>query len=247
MGKIQQVTIADIDETNGSVALNKLATQHGEENVTFIKCDVTKDAKIRDALMRTKSKFGRLDVIMNNAGIMNEKDFELLININLTAVIRGTTLGLKHLRKDQGGNGGVILNTASVSGLKPSFCNPVYGASKHGVVGYTRSLASSLSPSMATHGVRVNCLCPDFTDTPMVRSLESADSVSKRGIHHAEKLSDYVCKNIDGMLKASVVAESAIKLLADDSKNGAAMIVTGRGVAFIDPPEHPFFTDKTLE
>ncbi|XP_013401738.1 15-hydroxyprostaglandin dehydrogenase [NAD(+)] [Lingula anatina] len=239
-----KVAVIDVNSEAGRTAVSNLAVKYGEANVIFVKCDVTEDGDIEEAFKQTIAKYGRLDVIMNNAGILNESNYKLMISVNLTAAITGTMLGMKYLRKDQGGNGGVILNMSSISGLKPSLCLPAYAATKHGIVGYTRSMANSMAADINVHGVRFNCVCPEFTDTPMVRSLESVDSLNRRGIHHAQALSNYVSENVDGMIKVSYIADNIIKLLADETKNGAAMLITSKGVAFIDPPEHPYFSDR---
>ncbi|XP_013401741.1 15-hydroxyprostaglandin dehydrogenase [NAD(+)] [Lingula anatina] len=234
-----KVALSDIDTKLGAEALNKLMTQYGESNVIFIKCDVTKDEEIEDALKKTKATFGRLDIIMNNAGIVNEKDYKLCISVNVTAVISGTLMGMEYLRKDRGGNGGVVLNVASMAGLKPYHYFPAYAATKHGVVGYTRSIAHSMAPDIANHGVRFNAVCPDFTDTPLVRGLETKKSLEERGVYHMDELSKFIAKNVDDMIRVSTVAENIVKLLADENKNGAIMLIKETGASFLDSPDLP--------
>ncbi|XP_046568434.1 15-hydroxyprostaglandin dehydrogenase [NAD(+)]-like [Haliotis rubra] len=82
------------------------------------KCDVTNVAEFEDAFKAAVSKFGHVDVMCNNAGILDERIWEKELEINFTAVVRGTMMALNHMRKDKGGRGGVIINTASTAGMR---------------------------------------------------------------------------------------------------------------------------------
>ncbi|SVD50048.1 uncharacterized protein METZ01_LOCUS402902, partial [marine metagenome] len=120
------------------------------------------------------AEFGRLDVLFNNAGIEGriiglldypEEDFDRVINVNL----RGVWLGMKYSAPAMIANGGgAIVNTASVAGLMGARGLCAYVASKHGVLGLTKSAALELVPQ----GVRVNAVCPSPIETRMMRSLE---------------------------------------------------------------------------
>src|SRR5690606_256050 len=126
-----------------------------------------------------------------------------------TGVIDGTRLAVNALKA---GRGGVIINTASMGGLLPMPTAPVYAASKAGVVNFTRSLAYLAEEA----NIRVNAVCPTFTDTPLVwRSGE-------------ERVKEAM-EQVGGILQPQDVAAGVIELIEDDSRAGAIMRVTVRG------------------
>jgi 15-hydroxyprostaglandin dehydrogenase (NAD) len=169
------------------------------------------------------AQFSRLDVLCNNAGVgepgdLFEEDvdptpFERLIAINLTAVIRGTRLGVEKM--SELGRGGVIVNTASMGGLRPMPTAPVYAATKAGVVNFSRSLAHL----QAEMNIRVNAICPSFVDTPLVW---------RAGPERVQAMSAQL-----GLLEPSLIAEGLVQLIKDDDKAGAVMRVTSqRGIDY---------------
>ena len=104
----------------------------------------------------------------------------------------------------------MIVNTASMGGIEPMPTSPVYAATKAGVIQFSRSLAY-----LAAEGVRVNAICPTFTDTPMVRSQgDAAVELAKQ--------------HVGGILQPEQVAEGVLELVRDDSRAGAVMRVTVR-------------------
>ncbi|XP_046751376.1 uncharacterized protein LOC124414473 [Diprion similis] len=157
------VAILDLETSSGLESADKLNAEFGDGRAIFIVCDVTKDSEFKAAFDKVIKELGGLDIVINNAGIVNEWRYDLAININLTAVVRGTMLGLQYMGKDKGGKGGVIVNAASIYGLEPSPWSPVYGATKHGVVGLSRSFG--LPYYYDKTGVKVLAMCPSFTDT----------------------------------------------------------------------------------
>lgn len=137
------------------------------ERIRYIRCDVTEEQQVRDALSLAVTEFGGLDILVNNAGMYSgygkivdkgASDFERCFNVN----VLGVSYGLKHaaelMRK-----GGRIVNTASAAGLIGAAGIADYSASKHAVVGLTKSAALEL----ASRQIRVNCVCPATVNTPM--------------------------------------------------------------------------------
>nr|XP_048703732.1 15-hydroxyprostaglandin dehydrogenase [NAD(+)] isoform X2 [Caretta caretta] len=133
-----KVALVDRNLEAGEESKAALDEQFEAQRTLFIQCDVTDQEQLQGAFKKTIEHFGRLDVVVNNAGVNNEKDWENTIQINLTSVIRGTYIGLEYMRK---GNGGVIINISSLAGLMPAAHQPVYCATKHGIIGFTRSIA----------------------------------------------------------------------------------------------------------
>ncbi|XP_013408790.1 15-hydroxyprostaglandin dehydrogenase [NAD(+)]-like isoform X1 [Lingula anatina] len=217
-----KVIIADIDAAKGTSTTSELATEYAD-NVTFIECDVTNQESVEDTLGKAKDTYGRLDIISNNAGAMMENDPIGTINLNLCGVIRVAAVAMSYMRADKGGSGGIIINTASLTGVKPSYNCPAYCASKSGVIGFTRSFA--MNPDFDLHKVRMNCLCPGMVDTPMIQGVLDEDGKEGRVLNfdrfrYAANLPQ---------LKPSAVADVFIDLVENESKNGAAMLITVEG------------------
>lgn len=161
-----QVVIGDVQYD----AAVSLATELGAAAVT---CDVRHDASVAAAIAATVQRHGRLDFALNAAGIggVQEKTAEypaeiwdIVIDVNLTGVYRSMRHEIPAMLMS---GGGVIVNIASVAGLSGFPRHAAYAASKHGVVGLTRTAALEYGKK----GVRINALCPGFTMTPMVQRM----------------------------------------------------------------------------
>ncbi|XP_070564403.1 15-hydroxyprostaglandin dehydrogenase [NAD(+)]-like isoform X2 [Ptychodera flava] len=128
------VSILDVDDDEGKIVCQRLKDKYGDDKVVFIHCDVTSRTEIKDAFEKTKTAFGRVDILCNNAGVMNEVNWEHTIDINVKGVIMGTIVALDYMGVKNGGTGGVIVNTASTLGIQSYPIVPVYGTSKASVV-----------------------------------------------------------------------------------------------------------------
>ncbi len=211
------VVIADLDEAGGEETAAQVRSAGSK--AAFVRVDVTDAAAVRDLLEEAQMQFTRLDVLCNNAGVgepaggLFDEDgdldaFERVVAINLTAVIRGTQLGVFKMREL--GRGGVIINTASMGGLRPMPTSPVYAATKAGVVNFCRSLKYLYEEA----NIRVNAICPSFVDTPLVR---------RDGPERVAALAGEM-----GLLQPELVAQGLIDLVTDDSRAGAVMRVTSQ-------------------
>ena len=210
-----KVVLADQQAERGAEAAAGIAASGGDAR--FVRVDVLEAGDLGRMLEYAASEFGRVDIVHNNAGVneggQNLFDpganyWERTLDIDLKAVIRATQLEVQYLRKQ--GGGGVIVNTASMGGMVPMATSPVYAAAKAGVIHFTRSLAY-----LAGEGIRVNAVCPTFTDTPMVRVAgEGAMEMMKR--------------EVGGILQPEDVAAGVLELVRDDSRAGAIMRVTVR-------------------
>ena len=169
-----KVSIADLDVARGEETLRRIKEAGGE--AIFVKTDVSSEDDVKALVEKTIQTFGRLDCAFNNAGIhkqfvsaidFSEEDWEEMINVNLKSVWLCMKYEIPQMLKQ---GKGAIVNTSSAAGLVGAPSNPAYPASKHGVVGVTKSTALEF----ARKGIRVNCVCPGPTRTGMNEALAAA-------------------------------------------------------------------------
>ena len=171
-----RVVVVDRDEAAGEAAAQAMRQQGGEAR--FVVADVTRSADVQRYVQATLDAYGTIDCFFNNAGIegtvvplvdYDEAVFDAVIAVNL----KGVFLGLRHVLPVMLGQGrGAVVNTASTAALVGSPGLSAYVASKHGVLGLTRSAAGEVGAA----GVRVNAVCPGPTDTRMIHSLVQQSS-----------------------------------------------------------------------
>ncbi|XP_049808971.1 15-hydroxyprostaglandin dehydrogenase [NAD(+)]-like [Schistocerca nitens] len=161
-----KIVASDADEAAGKKAVAELEKQFGKGKVIFVKADVTNSSSLEEAFKAAKSTFNRLDIVVNNAGIMRDSVWEKEIDINVKGVVYGILLAYKYMGKQNGGAGGVVVNLSSVAGLDEVPQLPIYCGTKHAVSAMTRSYGDELHVNVT--GVRMVALCPGPTDTPLV-------------------------------------------------------------------------------
>lgn len=170
-----QVVVADIDTRGGEETVALIAAAGGQ--ASFMACNVASAEQVAALMAAIQSSHGRLDCAFNNAGIEYEQDkladgdetvFDRIMDVN----VKGVWLCMKHqipLMLAQGG--GAIVNTASVAALGAAPKMSIYSASKHAVLGLTRSAAVEY----AKKGIRINSVCPAVIDTDMFRRAAALD------------------------------------------------------------------------
>lgn len=166
--------LLDIDEKQGQEAAKTLNSKHGNNKAIFYKCDVTKDLDVLWKKITNTHKY--VDVLVNNAGILNDTLVKKTIDINVLALIEWALKGWEHMRSDKSGKGGTIINLASIYGFRIDQFLPVYQASKFAVMGFTKSLGHEYNYDRS--GVRVVAICPGFTKTKLTADPKTWDDQS---------------------------------------------------------------------
>jgi len=211
-----KLIIADMNEDGGQQTVHMI-TEHGGE-ATFVQVDVSRATEVEALISKTVQTYGRLDCAHNNAGIgsrprvllheLSEESWERVISINL----KGVWLCMKYeLIQMCTQGGGAIVNTASIMGLVGSWSRSgVYNASKHGVVGLTKTAALEYAKS----GIRVNAVCPGYIRTPLIEEALASNP---------EMEAQIVARHPVGRMgRPEEIAEAVMWLCSD-----AASFVTG--------------------
>ena len=205
-----RVVVADIDQRGGEETAALIAA---EDNQAFlVRVDVAREADIARMVEVTIARWGTIDILFNNAGVLSvtpiealtEEEWDRVMGINVKAAFFAVKHVVPHMRR----NGGAILNTGSIASFTGQLGTPVYSASKGAIALLTKSLALDLGRDR----IRVNCICPGITDTPMLREHLGRGSEGEARIR--ARLARVPLGEI---LAPEDVARAALYLVSDDS------------------------------
>ncbi|HET9226175.1 MAG TPA: glucose 1-dehydrogenase [Thermoanaerobaculia bacterium] len=224
-----RVVVADVNDAAGQAVVEEI----GGEAV-YVHADVSKSADAENMIRTAEERFGRLDVLFNNAGISHPNDddavateeevWDLTMNINLKGVFLGCKFGIPALRRAGGGS---IINTASfVAVLGAATPQLAYTASKGGVLAMTRELAVI----HARENIRVNALCPGPLHTELLMKYLNTEEKRRRRLVHIP---------MGRFGEAKEIAKAALFLASDESSftTGATFLVDGGITAAYVTPE----------
>ena len=171
-----QVMISDQHHRRLATARDELAAGHGDR-VSSHPCDVTDEAQVQSLIEAAAARFGRIDVLINNAGLggtasvldMTDEQWRRVLDVTLTGTFRCTRAALRQLVAQ--GHGGAVVNNASVLGWRAQPGQAHYAAAKAGVMAFTRCTALDVAP----HGIRVNAVAPSLAIHPHLAKVTSED------------------------------------------------------------------------
>jgi NAD(P)-dependent dehydrogenase (short-subunit alcohol dehydrogenase family) len=174
------VIVSDIDVQGGEETVQMIQESNGDAH--FFQCDVSQSAQVEALIKVTIETFGRLDFAVNNAGVsmrpastveIDEAEWDRVISINLKSV----WLCMKHeIPQMQKTGGGVVINMSSLAGIRGKAGTLAYSASKHGVIGMTKTAALEF----AKEGIRINAICPGLTESGMTAGLDQRPELAEQ-------------------------------------------------------------------
>ena len=216
------VVIADFNEETGNAALQEATSRGYADKTAFVRTDVASEADIEAMISCATETFGRLDIVFNNAGVggaigplteTSVEDWDYTFDV----LAKGVFLGIKHAARvlRAQGEGGSIINTASIAGLSGDGGPLVYSAAKAAVISLSKSSAVELAPDR----IRVNAICPGFISTPLADGGDP--EANQRAFAKSQPWPDYG--------RGEHIAGAALFLASDDAEfvTGESIVVDG--------------------
>jgi NAD(P)-dependent dehydrogenase (short-subunit alcohol dehydrogenase family) len=221
------VAIVDIDETKGQAVAQNIVDSGGK--AVFLRCDVTNSVDCRSAVDRVLKEYGKISVLFNNVGIIRrasvvdttEEEWDRVMATNVKSVFIFSKYVVPVMAE---AGGGVIINTASGWGIVGGAKAASYCASKGAVVLLTKAMALDHGPQ----NIRVNCICPGDTETPML-----IGEARQLGIPREEFLEEAKQRPLQRIGKPEEIADAVLFLASDAASyvTGTALVVDGGGLA----------------
>ncbi|XP_072016346.1 15-hydroxyprostaglandin dehydrogenase [NAD(+)]-like [Amphiura filiformis] len=218
------VFIIDIKEDFIQQTGTDLEKEFSTKRFHLCKCDVSSKKQMEECFKQVIAWYGALHIVCNNAGVVNEVDWERMLQVNVNGVIIGTKLAVQYME-----DGGVIINTSSEVALSLSPFMPVYVASKFAILGYTREIAT-FDPIVVRKKIRVNAICPNTVKTNILSNSklenESYQQILQQGsvVKHdfrPQDCAEYCVKLIEEPHHGAVMyaQKEKYEMITDDTKS----------------------------
>ncbi|CAH1102723.1 unnamed protein product [Psylliodes chrysocephalus] len=239
---LKGITLVDIDENAGKTALMKIEKEFGTGRAVFVRSNISSKQEFEFAFRKTLETFNHIDILINNAGIYSDLNWENEVDINIKGTINGIILGLEtYLKNHKQGEEAVILNTSSIAAIRPGPWMPIYGCTKAAIAGLTQSWGHDFHYERTK--VRVVAICPGGTHTGLFQEKNCAltseymvaqgESKEKNGPDHRQS--------------PDFVSEEVVKILKY-AKNGSLWIVEfGEPAYQYVFPERETFKENLIE
>lgn len=221
------VVVADVDDQGGQAVADIIVKNGGK--AIYMHCDVTSASDCQLTVASAIREFGSIDILFNNAGIIRrttvlnttEVEWDRVMAVNVKSIFLLSKFAIPHMEKS---GGGVIINTSSGWGMVGGKNAVSYCASKGAVVNMTRAMALD----HGSQNIRVNCICPGDTDTPMLRN-----EARQLGQTDEEFLADAAYRPLKRIGTPDDIANTVLYLASDASSfiTGTTIIVDGGGLA----------------
>jgi len=221
-----KLMLVDLNDTGGEVAAEEIRAGGG--TAAFVQADLTKTGDVARAVARTVERYGTVNVLHNNAGLFRfgtvvdstEEQWDQIIAINLKSVFLMSKYVLPHLIAARHGS---IINTASIGGMVGVENGSAYAAAKGGVIQLTKSMALDYGPA----GIRVNCICPGSTDTPMLHGIWKEENPTGVPADIRQQYADG--RPLRSIATPDDIANAALYLASDESRfvTGTSLVVDG--------------------
>ncbi|XP_022907873.1 15-hydroxyprostaglandin dehydrogenase [NAD(+)]-like [Onthophagus taurus] len=210
------VSIADINHITGEQLAQSLAEEFGKGKTVFVKCDIRKSSNFDWAYKQTLKSYKQLDVVVNNAGMLNDPKWETTISTNIGGCVIGSLLGVQYMSKSCVGSGGHVINIASTCGLICSSGLPIYSMTQSAIIGFGRALGDS--DQYDRSGVKVITLCI----TPGFSKMKSGADVD-------EKFNYEIFDDMENMMvqKPKDIAKAVMTLLTKANTGSVWVARTG--------------------
>jgi NAD(P)-dependent dehydrogenase (short-subunit alcohol dehydrogenase family) len=215
-----KVVVADCDPEGGAETVRLI--EETSDAAIFVQVDVSKAADVKKMVMTTVERYGRLDILVNNAGIYaqadvveaSEEEWNRILDVNLKGGFLCSKYSIPEMIKAGGGS---IVNIGSEAGIVGIQNQVAYNVSKSGVIALTKSMALDFAP----HNIRVNCLCPGRTLTPLVEKViaEAQDPESTRRALEGDR-------PLNRMGKPEEIAAGILFLASDESPYATGSILS---------------------
>ncbi|KAH8176642.1 enoyl-(Acyl carrier protein) reductase domain-containing protein [Sarocladium implicatum] len=226
------LSLADLSQPGLDSAKDKILAQTPSAQVAVFSLDVRNYSQVESWISSTISQFGKLDGAENLAGVapasisgekgkienLDEGEWEFIMGVNTTGVMHCMKAQLKSIEST-----GSIVNASSIAGITGRAMNGAYSASKHAVIGLTKSAAKEVGPK----GIRVNCFCPGRINTPMLHMAAKAAAAAGNSAEAEAEMNNQVALRRKG--EPEEVASLAVFLLSDEASyiTGTAISVDG--------------------